>query len=376
MQRSGGEGVVGGLDDNVACTTSICSIDGEHGELRYRGYEIRDLVRHARFADVAQLLWLGHWPSHDEQARFDSASRARCELPAQTRALMDTIPRATHPLAIVRTAISIEGALDPSDDDVSPAALHDKATTAYARTATLVGVLVARARGEAPSPPRDDLPRNANLLWVANGAEPDGLALDALDALCITYAEHELNPSSFTSRTVSGTRSDYWSAITAAVAAFKGPLHGGIFRDSVELLLRLRTPAAVPSFIEDVSATDAAVPGFSRGHVYETRDPRVAGMEQAARSLASALGAEELFETAQVLERGLAERRGLRPTSDLYGSLVMHLLGIPEEVFSSLIVASRFAGWTAHICEQHLDGTIIRPRARYVGPGPREVAHG
>lgn len=365
---------VAGLEGVLACATAICSIDGASGELRYRGYEIRDLVGHARFADVAQLLLLGRWPAPGERDHFDVASRARLELPAPTRALLDILPAATHPLALLRTAMSIEGALDGVAEDQSAEQLHDKAITAYARSATLVGALVCRASGEALRGPRGDLDRGANLLWMATGTDPTPLEVDALDALLITYTEHELNPSTFTSRIVAGTRADYWSALTAAIGAFKGPLHGGAFGGAVEVLLELGTPAAVPAYLDGLPAEDAYIPGFGQHHVYRVADPRVAGMARYAELLSAAHGTDKLFETARELERRLAGRSDLSPSADLYGGLVMHLLGFPPELFSSVLVAGRIAGWTAHIREQYADATVIRPRAAYVGPQPRVLA--
>ena len=369
-----GEHAIAGLDGVLACTTAICAIDGARGELRYRGYEIRDLVGYARFADVAPLLWLGRWPSSAEREHFDVESRARLALPAATRALLDTLPDTADPLAVLRTAMSIEGALDGAAEDRSAEQVHDKAITAYARSATLVGVLACRARGQAPRAPRGDLDRGANLLWMATGAEPTPLEVDALDALLITYAEHELNPSTFTGRIVAGTRSDYWSALTAAVGAFKGPLHGGIFGGAVKILLELGAPAAVPAYLDSLPAKDAYVPGFGQHHVYRTADPRVAGMARCAEQLAAASGREQLLDTARALERGLAERANSAPSADLYGGLVMHLLGFPPQLLPSLLAAGRFAGWTAHILEQYGDPTVIRPRAAYVGPQPRVLA--
>lgn len=369
--------VVAGLDGVLACTTSICSIDGAAGELRYRGYEIRDLVGRASFADVAQLLWLGRWPTPEERDHFDTVSRARLELPAATRALLNTLSDTTHPLAplaAMRTALSLEGALDETAEEHSADALQDKALTVYARTATLVGALACQVNGEPFRPPRSDLPREANLLWMATGAEPDPLAVEALDALSITYVEHELNPSTFAGRIVTGTRSDYWSAITAAVGAFKGPRHGGAFAGAVELLLKLGSPAAVPAYLDEALAQGAYIPGFGQHHVYRSADPRVPGMRRYAELLASTRGGDELVETARQLARALHEREGTSPSADLYGGLVMHLLGFPPKLFPALLVAGRFAGWTAHICEQYADDVVLRPRAAYVGPGPRALA--
>jgi citrate synthase len=364
-----------GLDGVLACTTSVCSIDGEQGDLRYRGYEIRDLVGRRSFADVAQLLWLGRWPTPAERELFDAGSRARLELPAVTQAVLDALPDSTHPLAALCTALSIDGALDEAGQDRSAEAVHDKALTVYARTATLVGALACRARGEQPRPPRPDLSRGPSLLWMAVGIESAPVAVEALDALLVTYAEHELNPSTFAGRVVAGTHSDYWSAVIGAIGAFKGPMHGGVFGEALQVLQQLGSPAAARAYALDALERQAQVPGFWAHHVYRTHDPRVGGMRRHAGLLSQATGQDELFETARELERVLAEGSALEPSADYYGALVMHLLGFPRQVFSSLLVAGRFAGWTAHICEQYAGNAPLRPRAAYVGHGPRVLEH-
>lgn len=366
--------VIKGLDGVLACTTAICSIDGPAGELRYRGYEIRDLVGRAPFADVAQLLWLGRWPLPGERDHFDSEAQSRRPLPPAVTSLFAALPSTAHPLAIVRTALSLEGALDEGAETNDAAEVRDRAITVYARSATLVGALSCRARGEQIRSPRQDLDHASNLLWMATGVQPDDLTREALDALLVTYAEHELNASTFAARTVVSTLSDYWSAITGAVGALKGSLHGGAVDDAIKLFVALGSPSAVPAYLDEVAAHKAKVPGF--GHrVYRTRDPRAVGMERYAELLSTARGDSTLLDTARTLESTLGERKGLSANVDYYGALVMHLLGLPHDVFSTLIVASRFAGWTAHIDEQLADNKLIRPRGVYVGEGPRSLSN-
>lgn len=368
------EEVTPGLRGVPACTTAVSSI--EDGVLRYRGYDIRDLVATADFPAVTLLLWLGRWPGAAERERLDAQARQRLPLPAPIAALLGSLPVAAAPLALLRTALSADGALDVTAADRSESAVRDKAVTAYARTAVIAGLAAARLAGRAAPPPRPDLSREAAMLWLATGAEPAPAAISALNAALITFAEHELNPSTFAARIVAGTRADYWSALTAAVGALAGPRHAGGFAAGTGNLLQIGSPGAVAGFLDDLPE-GAVVPGFGRHKVYPGDDPRVGGMQRHAAALcATGAGAEPdgelLLATATALQAGMAER-GVPPTAELYAGLTLHLLGFPLEAFPAVVAAARVAGWTAHVLEQYADDVVFRPRASYAGSGPRTL---
>ena len=375
IPRDAGNGVapdtvVTGLRGVLACTTSVSSI--ADGTLRYRGYDVRDLVGQASFADVTLLLWHGEWPDNDQRERLAAALTERRSLPDVVQRLITACPVTADPLALMQAAIAIDGTCDPRPDNRAVSAVLDKAMTLQAHTANLVGVIANRVSGNVPPQMPADISREAAMLWLATGDEPDPLSLTALDAVLVTFAEHELNPSTFAARVVAGTRSDYWSAITAAVGALKGPRHAGAFAAGATLVRELGTPAAARAFVAGLSG-DPAVSGFGVHKIYGELDPRVAGIRRFAELLAADGPHERLWQTAVELETRLRATHGLNPTAELYAGLVIHLLGIPLRCASALVATARGAGWTAHVLEQYSDDVVLRPRALYIGPPPRSL---
>ena len=363
--------VVSGLEGVLACGSSVCFIDGPAGTLLYRGYEIGDFVEEAAFLDVAWLLWHGDWPTAAESARFAAAVAAHRALPPAVAEYLAGAPMATaNPMAVVRTAVSMLGADDSSADDLSAAAVTAKATALLGLLPTVVAAMSRLTRFQEPVAPDPDLDHAANFGYMLTGQCPAARAAHALNAALNTYAEHELNASTFAARTTVGTLSDYYSAVVSAIGAVKGSLHGGAVDDAMGVFAEIGAPEGVAGFAAAALEARRKVPGF--GHrVYRTRDPRAAAMDRLAGELCAAAGEPEWHDIATGLERELKERKGLNANVDYYSALVLHHLGFPLKMFTSFIVTSRVAGWTAHILEQYADNRLIRPRSLYQGPAAR-----
>lgn len=363
--------VISGLEGVLACGSSVCFIDGPAGVLLYRGYAIGDFVEEAEFLDVVWLLWHGDWPDAAQSEAFAAEVAAQRALPETVAGFLAGAPIDTaNPMAVLRTAVSMLGVEDPTADDISEESVVAKATGLVARLPTVVAAMSRLVRGDDPVAPDPDLPHAANFLYMLTGEPPSDSAAAALNAVLNTYAEHELNASTFTARTTVGTLSDYYSAITSASGALKGALHGGAVDDAMGAFREIGGPDNVVPFVEAALAARRKVPGF--GHrVYRTRDPRCAAMDRLAGELGQAAGEPDWHAVATGLERELLERKGLSANVDYYSALVLYHLGFPLNVFTSFIAASRIAGWTAHLLEQYANNRLIRPRALYEGETAR-----
>jgi citrate synthase len=329
---------------------------------------VRDFADRADFVAVVYLLWHGDWPTTEEQAEFDRKLRARRTLLPQVQELLRLVPlRTANPMAVVRTAVSLEGALDPDADAITREAVVDKATTLLARLPTLVAALARQVQGQEPVAPDPDLGHAANYLYMLRGSKPSAGDVQALNSLLSLYAEHELNASTFAARTVVGTLSDYYSAVVAGLSALKGPLHGGAVDDAMTLFREIGSPGAVSPYLDQALAEKRKIPGF--GHrVYRTRDPRAYVLDAIARRLGEEANEVVWYEIATRVEQELMARKGLNANVDYYAALALYYLGFPLKMFTSFIGSSRLAGWTAHMLEQYAHNRLIRPRALYRGP--------
>ncbi len=363
--------VVSGLEGVLACHSSVCFIDGPAGTLRYRGYEIGDFVTSAEFLDVAWLLWSGEWPSAQESALFVEKVAVNRELPSSVLSLLETAPMETaNPMAVMRTAVSLLGVEDSSADDYSIDSLWEKAQGLLGRLPTIVAAMSRRVAGRDIVAPHPELGHSANYLYMLTGEPPSDSAAYALNALLNTYAEHELNASTFAARTTVGTLSDYYSAIVTGLGTVKGALHGGAVDDAMEVFSRIGAVENVSPYLDAALAARVKVPGF--GHrVYRTRDPRAEAMDNLAETMGAEMGEPHWHAVASSLERELRTRKGLSANVDYYSALVLHHLGFPHKMFTSVIASSRVAGWTAHIGEQYANNRLIRPRALYGGQPAR-----
>ena len=360
--------VIAGLEGVLACESTIASIDGPNGVLAYRGYNVHDFADTADFLAVTYLLWHGNWPTRAELTRFVESVRSQRALPEQIHALLRLVPIATaNPMAVVRTVVSLLGALDQSADDVSRDALLVKATGLLAQLPTLVAAMSRIGQGQEPIAPDPSLDHTANYLYMLRGSRPRDDEARAFNTILTLYAEHELNASTFSARTVVGTLSDYYSAIVAGIGAIKGPLHGGAVDEAMKTFREIGRPAEVGPYLDRALAEKRKIPGF--GHrVYRTRDPRAYHLEPIARTLGEQAGEPVWFEIATRLEQEMVARKRINANVDYYAAPALHHLGFPLNMFTSVIVSSRVAGWSAHILEQYENNRLIRPRALYRGP--------
>ena len=363
--------VISGLEGVLACHSSVCSIDGPAGVLTYRGYDIGDFVTEATFCDVAWLLWHGDWPDATESTAFAALVASQRDLPESVAALLAAAPLdSANPMAVLRTAVSLLGVEDPTADDISHEAVVAKAARLVGCLPTMVAAMSRHMIGAEAVEPDPELDHAANFCWMLTGRRPSPQESGALNALLNTYAEHELNASTFAARTTVGTLSDYYSAMVSGIGAVKGALHGGAVDDAMAVFSEIGQPDGVVPFVEAALAARRKVPGF--GHrVYRARDPRAIAMDRLAAELGDEAGEPHWHAVASSLEAELRERKRLNANVDYYSALVLYHLGFPLSMFTSFIVCSRVAGWTAHVLEQYANNRLIRPRALYEGSPPR-----
>lgn len=357
-----------GLEGVIAGETAISTIEGG---LRYRGYPVEELARAARFPEVAYLLLHGELPGQEQLADFQTILAESAELPGSLVRFLAEIPLNAGAMDVLRTGISALAHFDPQADEHDTPANIAKATRLLAQIPLLIGTRFRQSRGLEPVAPNPELSFAANLLYQILGKEPSALAERAMDVSLILYAEHEFNASTFTARVVTSTCSDLHSAVTAAVGALKGPLHGGANERVMEVLEEVGSPENAERWVRRALAEKRRIMGF--GHrVYKDGDPRAVILKEYCRELAEVVGRSDLEETADVIERVVREEKGLPPNLDWPSARLYHYLGLEVELYTPLFVASRVAGWTAHVIEQSENNRLIRPRSRYIGQEKRK----
>jgi len=358
-----------GLEDTVATSSAICYLDGDRGVLAYCGYDIHDLARHATFEEVCYLLWHRRLPTRAELGDLQSQLSAGRTLPEAVLRLMRSLP-AGHGMDALRTLTSALGHYDADAADNSPQANYRKAVRLTAQLGSLVATMGRLQKGGAPLQPDPVLSHAANFLYMLTGDRPSGLATRAFDVALILHADHELNASTFAARVAAATLTDIHSAIVAAIAALKGPLHGGANADVMRLLLEIGPSVPVEKAEEVVRAKLARkekIPGF--GHrVYHTEDPRATHLRQMSRDLGQRANQPIWFEMSQRIESVVKTEKKLNANVDFYSASTYHSLGIDIDLFTPIFAVSRISGWTAHVLEQYANNRLIRPRAEYVGP--------
>ncbi len=356
-----------GLEDVLAGTSGISTVDGIKGRLIYRGLDIRDLVASSTFEETTYLLWHGVLPTKVQLADLQAKLTAARPLPPDILALMQSLPKTASPMAILRTVVSALGLYDSKPDDRSPENLARISILLVAQTPTIVAAWDRLGKGLAPIAPCSDLSIAANFLYMLTGKAPDKLSARVLDEALIMHADHEFNASTFAARVVVGTLSDLYSAIVAGIGALKGPSHGGANQDVMRLLEAIGDPATAEQKVKDRLAAKQRIPGF--GHrVYKTWDPRALLLKKRSEELGKLTGNTKWYDLSVKIEEVVIREKTIYPNVDYYSASTYHSLGIPTEMFTAVFVISRMAGWTAHCMEQYADNRLIRPRADYVGP--------
>jgi citrate synthase len=366
-----------GLEGVVAAETRISLVDGANGVLSYGGYAIDDLAANATFEEVCHLLWYGELPGRAalESLRGRLANGLHVD-PGVIEIVRRVAPRG-HPMASLRTAVSALSAFDADAEDMSVEAADRKAVRLTAQAITLTAAIERIRKGEEPLAPRPDLSLAANLLWMLRGEAPDELEERIIDAALILHAEHGMNASTFAARVTGGTLADMHSAVTSAIGALKGPLHGGANERVMHMLLEVGSPENASQYVLDALGRGEKIMGF--GHrVYRTLDPRAPILRRLSEQLSERAGEKRwlrISENIQQTMRDEMERRGrqVHPNVDFFSASVYYTLGIPLDLFTNLFACARMAGWTAHIIEQLNDNRLIRPESIYTGPADRTV---
>ncbi len=357
-----------GLEGIVATNSSICYIDGDRGVLAYRGIDIHELADHSNFEETCYLLWFGRLPNRSELKDLQAhMARERQVDPAIIQFLRD-IPRNALPMDVLRTVVSALSFYDVDEKNND----HDANVRKAIRLTSQIAVIVAaydRIRKGKPVVEADSsLSHAANFLLQLNGTKPSAIAERALDIALILHADHELNASTFAARVTAATLSDMHSAITSAIGALKGPLHGGANEAVFRILQEIEQQKTDPvDYVRKMLAQKKKVPGF--GHrVYHTEDPRATHLRVMSKDLGQSSGQPEWYEMSDKIEKFVKAEKKLNANVDFYSASTYHVLGLDEDLFTPLFAVSRISGWAAHVIEQLDDNRLIRPRAEYLGP--------
>jgi 2-methylcitrate synthase len=359
-----------GLREVVAAQTKLSDIDGQAGRLWYVGYDIRDLAGRTSYEEVVHLLHELRLPTQPElDALIDFMVEER-EVSKFLVDLMPTLAQQTSPMSMLRTTVSAASTYDPDGWDDSAEADHRKALRLISKTPTLLAMYHRMRTGQELVPPNPKLPHAANFLHMLLGLEVSQEDAEAIDTTFVLYADHTMNASTFAARIVASTLADMFSAITAAIAALKGPLHGGANEESMKMLEEVGSPDRAEAYVRARLERHEKVMGF--GHaVYKTMDPRATVLKRLSKETGERHGDTSWYEISEAIERTVAEQKGLYPNVDFYAASVYHTLGIPTDLMTPIFAIARMAGWTAHVREQYADNRVIRPGSEYVGPRDR-----
>ncbi|HEX2030007.1 MAG TPA: citrate synthase [Actinomycetota bacterium] len=356
-----------GLADVVAAETAVSDIDGKLGKLFYAGYDIHDLARYSTFEETVYLIHHRRLPNREQLEELSERLVEERELDEFTQRLMPTLSEATSPMSMLRTSVSAASAYDPDGWDQSPEANERKAMRLVARFPTMIATYHRARSGQEVVPPNPKLPHAASFLAMLLGEEPDEEAARAFDICLVLHADHTMNASTFVARVVASTLADMHSAVTAAIAALKGPLHGGANEAVMKMLEEIGDVEGAEGYIKEKLGRKQKIMGF--GHrVYKTEDPRATHLRRLSRELGQRAGDTRWYEISERIEKVVMEEKGLYPNVDFYAASVYRSLGIPTDLFTTVFAASRVAGWTAHVREQLADNRLIRPESEYIGP--------
>jgi citrate synthase len=340
--------------------------------LTYRGYPVQELAASCSFEEVAYLIWNGELPTASQLDEFTRAERALRTVDPTIFEVLATLPVDCHPMDVLRTAVSVIGASDLTFEDASVAANLDRSLSLMAKLPSIVAFDQRRRHGQEPIAPDVELGFAANFLQMCFGAVPEPEIVKAFEVSLILYAEHGFNASTFTGRVVTSTMSDLYSAVTAAIGALKGPLHGGANEAVMYMLLEIDEPDKAAQWIHDALARKAKIMGF--GHrVYKHGDSRVPTMAKSLQKVAALKNADKLMALYTETQAAMLAEKNIHPNLDFPTGPAYYLMGFDIPVFTPLFVIARITGWTAHIIEQQNSNSLIRPLSKYVGPEQRSV---
>jgi citrate synthase len=358
-----------GLRNVYLDNTTASFIDGEKGILLYRGYSIHDLAPNCSFEEVTFLMLYGHLPNRAELDAFDGRLRSQRALPQPVIETIRVVAK-SHPMDVLRTAVSALSPFDPDVADESPAAVLRKSERLTVQVPSIVTAHHRLRNGLEPVPPRDDLDHAANFVWMLTGEEPSEEATSAMNLDFILHCEHGANASSFAARVTASTLSDLHSDIVTAIGTLKGPLHGGAAESVMKMALEIGEPERASEYVKERQRhRESRIMGF--GHrVYKVEDPRARHMRERSKALSQRMGQAKWYDIleAVVQEMSRYQRHGIHVNVDFYAGSVYYLLGIPEDLFVPIFAIGRVPGWCASVIEQLQDNLLIRPLLRYEGP--------
>ena len=362
-----------GLKGVVAADTTICDVDGDLGKLIYRGYNIHELATQSTFEETSYLLFQGQLPDAMQLDDFNKQLVHHRQIEPQVLDFLRSLPRNTPPMTSLRSAVSMSAAYDPLAEDDSPTANFEKSIRLTAEMTTIVAAIRRLSAGLEPVAPRSDLSHAGNFMYMLNGTVPSADAEKAMDLILILHAEHGLNASTFAARVIAATLSDIYSAITGAIGALKGSLHGGANTEVLKTLLEVGSVENVVPWVDAVRAKKGKFMGF--GHaVYTVEDPRAVHLKELSRRLGIETGDSSLYDISIAMEQAVKAAIKKNCNVDFYSASLQHYMGIPGDMFTCVFAASRIVGWCAHVIEQVTDNKIIRPSSNYIGVAERNYA--
>ena len=357
-----------GLEGIVAANSGICWIDGDAGVLSYRGIDIHELAVHSTFEETTYLLWNGILPNELALREFSSRLALARSLDKRIVKMLRSFPTSATPMEVLRTAVSALSFYDADEKDSSHDANVRKSYNLTAQMAMIVAIYDRIRKGLEIVPPDRTVSHAANFLWMLNGVKPSETAVRTMDMALVLHAEHELNASTFAARVIAATLSDVHSAITGAIGALKGPLHGGANEGVMRLLITIDKEGADPvEYVKGMLAARQKISGF--GHrVYKTEDPRATHLRKMSEQLGHDSGNPKWYEMSRAIELYINQEKKLNANVDFYSASTYATLGIDIDLYTPIFAISRISGWAAHVIEQLDDNRLIRPRAEYIGP--------
>ena len=362
-----------GLEGVTALDSDICFIDGQKGELIYRGYDINDLAENATFEEVAYLLWNGDLPNQPQLNELNERLQAERDIPPMVLDVLRATPEDADPMAALRTGVSALALFDTEANDMSHESNYRKSIRLQARVPTIIAAFDRLRKGKEPVPPKKNCSLAFDFLYMLNGEEPGSAAERIFDACLVLHAEHGLNASTFAARVIGSTLSDIYAAITGAIGGLKGPLHGGANQEVMKMLLDIERSGKDPGqWVKERLERKERVMGF--GHrVYKTTDPRAKILREMLEEVSEETNQRQWYEISKAIMETVEREKKLYPNVDFFSASVYYMLGINIDLYTPIFALSRVSGWTAHLLEQWADNRLIRPRAEYTGPRDKKV---
>ncbi len=363
-----------GLEGAVIDTTSVSKVMPEINSLVYRGYPVQDLAENCNFEEVAYLLWNDDLPNASQLEEFTKKERSLRPLSKACLNVIKELPTTTHPMDAIRTAVSFIGCEDPEHWDYEGSdRKRERAMNLLAKIPTAIAAFYRHKMGKEYIEPKTDLSIAENFFHMCFGEVPNKDTIKAFDVSLILYAEHSFNASTFTTRVITSTTSDLYSAVTGGIGALKGPLHGGANEQVMHMMLEVGDPDKAKDWMLQALKDKRKVMGF--GHrVYKKGDSRVPTMKKYAQLMADSTGEQKWMKMYDGLAETMIAEKNIYPNLDFPAGPAYYMMGFEIDFFTPIFVMSRITGWAAHIIEQAENNRIIRPLSEYIGHGERKVS--